>query len=323
MAYKFGRFGNEGVTFEEQVFHKNQTVTSASIGVNHVLAIKDQRVANTDIIANTLTTSAKHWAFIHTMFYSSGSSKIAETNPDEVDKFNSIYHSFMKNNDLKPYFNTKFYGSSSIFYIPQQYFDQRIKPGSFTLTARTGSSTNTTKEIIIKDDNNGNLYSTNAHHSQSEGSLSSQNNYIGNIFYDLGVAVLNETSSWSGSVNYTDVGKTDDSKEQTYKYWDMKFNSSTQFFTSTFSVKVSAKDFNISMNPTSKPELSGSIPNGTDITTIANIRNELTGSGWKPYFNQIQLYRNTVEEPIIVANLPRAIKIRDDIDLIITFRIDH
>ena len=106
MAYKYGRLENEGTTFEEQIFHKNQTVTSASTGVNHVLAIQDQRVAGTDIVANTLTTSAKHWAFIHTMFYSSGSQKIAETNPDEVDKFNSIYHSFMKHNDLNPYFNT-------------------------------------------------------------------------------------------------------------------------------------------------------------------------------------------------------------------------
>ena len=54
-----------------------------------------------------------------------------------------------------------------------------------------------------------------------------------------------------------------------------------------------------------------------------NLKSNLTGSGWSPYFNQIHLHRNQQEEPIIMANLPRAIKTRDDIDLIITFRIDH
>ena len=56
---------------------------------------------------------------------------------------------------------------------------------------------------------------------------------------------------------------------------------------------------------------------------MANIRNELTASGWSPYFNQIQLHRNQPEEPVLIANLPRAVKTRSDIDLIITFRVDH
>ena len=53
------------------------------------------------------------------------------------------------------------------------------------------------------------------------------------------------------------------------------------------------------------------------------LKNELTGSGWSPYLNQVQLYRKQGEEPILIANLPRSVKTRDDIDLIITFRIDH
>ena len=53
------------------------------------------------------------------------------------------------------------------------------------------------------------------------------------------------------------------------------------------------------------------------------MRNELTGSGWSPYFNQIQIYELQDQEPLIIANLPRSVKMRDDIDLIITFRIDH
>ena len=53
-----------------------------------------------------------------------------------------------QHNDLKPFHTTKWYDSASIFYIPQATFGERIKPGSFQLTARTGSAITTTKEII-------------------------------------------------------------------------------------------------------------------------------------------------------------------------------
>ena len=57
---------------------------------------------------------------------------------------------------------------------------------------------------------------------------------------------------------------------------------------------------------------------------LDNYRNELTGSDFKPYFNQIQFYRSAqdIEEPVIIANVPRNIQKRDDMDLIITFRLD-
>ena len=34
---------------------------------------------------------------------------------------------------------------------------------------------------------------------------SSSENYVGNIFYDKGLAIITETGSWSGSVNYSDL----------------------------------------------------------------------------------------------------------------------
>ena len=58
-------------------------------------------------------------------------------------------------------------------------------------------------------------------------------------------------------------------------------------------------------------------------TGSGKLKSNLTESNWSPYFTQIQLYRNQTEEPVIIANLPRAVKMRDDIDLIITFRVDH
>ena len=325
MSLKFGRVESSETNFVEQIFHKNQTVTSASEGVHHVFTKRDDYIDRDKNV--TLSDSGSHWAFIHGMFYLSGSQKVLDDQPADADKFNSIYHNFNQYNDLKPHHNNKFYPSASVFYIPQQLFGERIKPGSFQLTARTGSSSNTTKEIIIKDDNNGNLYGYNAHHSQSaDTSISSSDNYVGNVFYDLGIAVIAETGSWSGSVNYTDIGGKESSgttAEKNYKFWSLNFNSTTPIFTSQYSIKINAGDFNRTMNYTTKLPLSGSLPSGSIFTDYANMKNELTASGWSPYFSQIHLHRNQEEESLIIANLPRSIKMRDDVDLIITFRVDH
>ena len=322
MSLKFGRIQYSEQTFTEQDFHKNQTLTSASIGVNHVLAKQDDY---SDSVRKKLTVSGSHWASIHGTFYLSGSTKVLEDQPADAGKFNWIYHNFNQHNDLKPFHTNKFYSTASIFYIPQQYFGERIKPGSFQLTARTGSYTNTTKEIIIKDDGNGNLHSPNAHHSQSATTFTgSSENYIGNIFYDLGVAVLTETGSWSGSVNYTDIGSQVTSSEKTYRYWNLNLNSTTPIFTSQYSIKINAGDFNRTMNASVRLfGGSGSLPSGSDVSQYFNLQNKLTGSGWSPYFSQIHLHRNQQEEPLIVANLPRSVKMRDDMDIIVTFRMDH
>ena len=72
------------------------------------------------------------------------------------------------------------------------------------------------------------------------------------------------------------------------------------------------------MNESARGEKSGS-----NTLAMLNLKTDLTGSGWSPYYNQIQLFRNQAEEPALIANLPRAIKSRDDVDIIITFRLDH
>jgi len=246
------------------------------------------------------------------MFYRSGSTKVSQSNSDEIIKFNSLYHNFNQYNDLKPFYKNKFYDSSSVIYIPQKYFGDRIKPESFQLVARTGSSTNTTKQIIIKDDGNGNLYSTNNTYSQSgTTSISSSDNYVGNVFYDLGIATLTETASWSGSITYTDIGG-NDVLERNYNFWNLNFNSTLPFYVSSYTLLIKPGHFNTSMNR--------SVRDDSDESKLAN---NLSGSGWSPYYNQIHLHRKQNEEPCLIANLPRAIQTRDDIDIIITFRMDH
>tara|TARA_Y100000593_G_C4317216_1_gene341559 strand:- start:4788 stop:5099 length:312 start_codon:yes stop_codon:yes gene_type:complete len=103
----------------------------------------------------------------------------------------------------------------------------------------------------------------------------------------------------------------------------MKFNSTTPIFTSQYSIRIPGGDFNTSTNYSTRIPVSGSIPSGSNEADYSNLRSELTGSGWSPYFTQILLYREMDEEPVMVANLPRAIQKRDDIDLIVTFRVDH
>ena len=110
MATKFGRIDSSETSFEEQTFNKSQTLTSASVGVNYVLGIKDQYLSGTaDIGGGLLTTSGSHWASVHTMFYLSGSSKVAAEMPADSEKFNNIYHNFNQYNDLKPFHTNKFY----------------------------------------------------------------------------------------------------------------------------------------------------------------------------------------------------------------------
>ena len=63
---------------------------------------------------------------------------------------------------------------------------------------------------IIVDDGKGNLYSTNANSNfgtlaASNTSISSSDNFIGNIFYNQGLVLISETGSWSGSVKYSDL----------------------------------------------------------------------------------------------------------------------
>jgi hypothetical protein len=338
MATMYGRINHSETTFGETTFHKNQTLTSASNGVS-LIHIRSGSVKVPGTVDSPPTISGSHWNFIHNQFYKSGSSFIHSA---ETEKFNQIYHSYNQHSDLKPFYKNKFYTSGSVVYIPQQYFGERIQPGSFKLTARTGSHTNTTKEIVVVDDGNGNLYAPSASYVGFQtGSISSSTNYVGNVYYDLGVAVLTETASWSGSqtaleqggITFQDIGDgrfganhtgSAGGGEQNYKFWDVKFNSSTPIFTSQYSIKIPASAFNVSMNATVRRPVSGSIPSGSSTAYWANVRNELTGSQWSPYFNQVQLFRNRVgEEPLLVANLPRPIQKRDDIDLIIKFRIDH
>ena len=115
----------------------------------------------------------------------------------------------------------------------QKYFGDKIKEGSFELTDISYKD-NDGNAIKIKDDKYGNLYSSNAYHSQSTTPLSSSDNYIGNIFYEHGLAIITETGSWSGSVDYSDLATN----------YTLKFDSVNTITSYEYTLTIQPNEYN-------------------------------------------------------------------------------
>ena len=176
--YKY--FTNEQQNTYEFNAHKSYTLNQSEV----------ERQAF--ISGSTDETLSKYYHFARINFYLSGSEYTAN-NP----LFNKVPTIGDKKQQSGIFLN-KFYKSGSLCFISQSKFNEGIKPGSFSLT-----DTTTTARLV--DDKKGNLYSTNATFSQSVSALSSVDNYVGNIFYDIGAFSITETASFDGSNDYTDV----------------------------------------------------------------------------------------------------------------------
>ena len=172
----FKQFTSENQNTYEYKAHKSFTLTQAD-------------VTRHQFLNNSLNEVSKsYYDFTRVNFYLSGS-----TDENYAEQFN-----IGNDGSARETFLTKFYDTGSIVFIPQTKFDEGIKRGSFRLI-------DTTTNAIIVDDQNGNLYSTNASFSQSVSAQSSSDNYVGNIFYDVGVFTITETASYDGTNDYTDV----------------------------------------------------------------------------------------------------------------------
>ena len=146
-----------------------------------------------------------------------------------------VYYSYSEDRYDKKQFKNKFPDKGVMFSISSSKYGRSIKPGTFNLTdTSTGS-------INIIDDGNGNLYPTNATLSQSGvTSISSSDNYVGNIFYEHGIAVITETGSWSAGCHYTSSGQS----------YAMSFNNMKTIDTLKFKCEIEPSEFNMTMNPT-------------------------------------------------------------------------
>lgn len=224
------------------------------------------------------------------------------------------------------FYNNKFFNSASTlgtasvagfpdaFYvvsIGQSFYGDRIKPGTFELTTDVAN-------VYIRDDNFGNLYT----------SQSGVGYYLGNVFYDNGIAVIkHNTGSAVTSINSNGLKLISGSSV----YID--YNSDVKYYRHEANIKLDPADFNFSpFNPTilSTYQASGSISqsfNDLNIKTSGSSTDtwnlyKLMGAGvLKPYVTSIGLY-NDKYELLAVAKLSEPIQRTFDISQIFIVRFD-
>ena len=122
--------------------------------------------------------------------------------------------------------------------------------------------------------------------------------------------------------------------------YSVEFDSIHNIYTREYTVTIDPGEFNRTMNVTARGFVSGSDgAEGSKLAQSPYLSAHLTSSDWNPYITKIHLYdlnkgniRNTtniqsrhgreVVEPVIVANLPRPVKIPKNISLTFKIRLD-
>ena len=301
--YVFKEIDNSSTVVTKNIVNYGHTLTTESIGLNSI-----------NVVSESINSS--YWDSLNILFYTSGSPVYGGEK-----KFASSANNFSISQRAGIQYLNKFHGypSSSILTIPQQYYGDKIQEGSFEITDNSFTSS-TNENPIIKDDGLGNLYSINANSdwgtltASSAGinnSISSSENYVGNIFYDKGLAIITETGSWSGSVNYSDLATN----------YTLKFDSQHTITTQEYNVTLLPQDYNLTTNYSIRHVLSGSSkPLTLSTSTLAST---FTGSDFQPYITQINLWQDgDYDTPVIQATLPKPIRKSDKINLRFKIKLD-
>ena len=292
--YVFGEIDKSSTTIQSNVVNFTQNLNTSSLGIKSI-----------KIVSGSISQS--HWHSLNVLFYTSGSPQY----PNE-HKFGAPSSNLSIDKRGNKQFLTKYHGypSSSIIQIPSKYYGQKIKEGSFEFTDLNNSDNSSNKPVIV-DDGFGNLFSTNAHNSQSNSSLSSEDNYVGNIFYNKGIAIITENAAWSGSVKYSDLATN----------YELKFDSFNTINTYEYNVVLLPQELNDSSNYTLRSELSGS-GNSVSLGTPF-YKATYTGSNFQPYITKINLYQDgDYDGPVIQATLPRPIRKSDKINTRFKIKLD-
>ena len=292
--YVFGEINKSSTIIETSLVNFTQNFTTSSDGIQSIKITSG-------------STNTNYWQSLNVLFYTSGSPSYQNENKFQKPTSNLSY-----NNRRGTQFLTKYHQNSGsvLFPIPQQYYGEKIKEGSFRFTDLNNTDNDGNNPVIV-DDGFGNLYSTNAYHSQSAGALSSSDNYIGNIFYEKGIALITEDSFWSGSISYQDLGTN----------YTIQLDSTNPITTYEYNVDILPNEYNNSTNYTLRAPLSSSVPNHLTLSTRYLAR-EFTGS-FQPYITTINLYQNgNYEEPVIQAKLPKPIRKSDKINTRFKIKLD-
>jgi hypothetical protein len=86
-----------------------------------------------------------------------------------------------------------------IFEIPKIFYGERIFPGTFVLSETGISGSESTRNVIIKDDKKGSLFRADSSTSHAEW------NSVGNIFYDEGIVLIKHPAYSSLGINSFDI----------------------------------------------------------------------------------------------------------------------
>ena len=295
MSYVFGKIDKSSTIIENNIVNYTQNLTTASAGIKTF-----------QIVSGSISQS--YWESLNVMFYTSGS----PTYGNET-KFTSPANNIISKFSGKKQFLSKYHGypSSSLITIPSQYYGEQIREESFKFVDLNNTD-NSGINPIIRDDGNGNLYSTNAHHTQSNESISSSDNYVGNIFYDKGLAVITETGSWSGSVKYSDL----------VNNYSMSFDSINTITTHEYNVTLQPEEYNLTTNYTLRGKLSGSKKDFS--LSTSNVASKFRSGSFQPYITHINLYQDGDfnDGPIIQATLPKPIRKSDKINMRFKIKLD-
>ena len=267
MSNVFGEIDKSSTLIESNVTNYTHNLTTASSGVQSI-----------KIVSGSINSN--YWESLNVLFYTSGSPQYGDEHKFGAPSSNLSIQPTRGEQFLTKYHN---YPSSSIIQIPSQYYGEKIKEGSFTFTDLNNPD-NSGNNPIIRDDGRGNLYSTNAHHSQSTTAASSSDNYVGNIFYDKGLAVITETGSWSGSVDYSDLA-----------------------------TNYTLKSIRNVLSGSSEP-----VTLGTQY-----VASTFSSSAWQPYITTINLYQDgDYDTPVIQATLPKPVRKSDKINTRFKIKLD-
>lgn len=202
--------------------------------------------------------------------------------------------------------------NSYVVSVGQNFYGERIKPGSFVLSIDA-----LTNEV--HDDAYGNLFV----------SASGTGSYVGNIFYNYGIAVIAQASSSAiAAINVNGVKIVKDS--QIYVDYESEVRNNRH----EINVRLLPYDFNFSpFNPSIFRTYSGSvqltsgsgplsnIPSSSTTASYWNLYNLMYGGAVKPYVTSIGLY-NDKYELLAVAKLATPIQRTFDLEQIFIVRFD-
>tara|TARA_R110002020_G_scaffold212400_1_gene418994 strand:+ start:8354 stop:9565 length:1212 start_codon:yes stop_codon:yes gene_type:complete len=153
-------------------------------------------VTSSNIIS--ASTNDTYWQSLNRLFFTSGSPTLTEIyhsgSQYQYDKFDLPHTNYALHNGKQNLNKFHYNPSSSLFSISGYHYGNSIRRGSFKLTDNSHPS----GSVIIVDDGYGNLYGVSASISaSSDSAISSSTNYVGNVFYDWGIAVVSDSGSYS------------------------------------------------------------------------------------------------------------------------------